>query len=523
MVIERYKHIIPWFLLLVAVCGYSFIFFNYNVDDAAIYWRMSRNIVSHGIYSYNVENAPFDPASGTMYVLLGLIPEALGLDIRIFFKLVGIILFFLFAVRAVQLAGSNNDNYWKIIPAFALLLTPYTFIHAYSGLETILFSWLLFELFILYQKIADGEASSHINSFSLVGLLLALTRWEGIAIAILCFLLLAVRLPSSRKRFLISFAVSFLLPLAVVVLWRWLYFGDPLPTSYYFKSSTMNITERLHNFFWFHVERIEWIILVSALLLILVAQRRMPRFPAIGLVFTMFLITGFYSQSELFMGFAERFVFALALPLVIWFAVSINWSLVPFKMAIIPMLLILWMPHHQKERIELKELATSFSHQSFLNFLGLIMSPYASTGAVVGLDVAGAVPYYSTWHTVDYFGLCYPALAKLRGKHLSVPSDFLAEERIDLLLVSKSASDSLFRGSRAISTLLESRNWDYLGAYWTGSDSLKLYIDRNRHELEPLKHKLLELLAVARMRPIEFQSSLGFSIKPQGKRFDSLL
>jgi len=499
--------------------GYSFFFFNYNVEDAAIYWRVSRNIVDHAIYSYNYAGLPFDPTSGIAYVLLGVIPEALGIDTRIFFKIIGVVVLFMFTFRSIRHASAKNDDLWKYLPAFVLLATPYTFIHTYSGLETLLFSFLIFELGVVGASLMTEESVDSFRGFSIVALLLAITRWEGMAIAGLSFLLFWVSLRSKRKEFFRSFLLYFSFPIGALVVARWVYFGDPLPTSYYFKSSAMSLGERLHNLFWYHFERIEWILLLLSLLIFLWIQQYRPRSVLVWLALIVGCITVFYSQSKLFMDFADRFAFGLVLPLLVFFSSSINWKIVPAKVAILPLLFILWIPHHQKQRTELKELASAFGHQCFLNSIGMLMHPYANTGAVVALDIAGAIPYYSGWEAIDYYGLCDPVLAKFRGKDVSVPPEMLDNRRIDLLVLNPGSLDSSSFNYAMLRRVVERLPWEFVGS----SEGLALYLNSENTSLASLKTRLTQLIEVSKTTPTGLKASFGFCSKPQGSRFDRYL
>lgn len=480
----------------VAICAvlfcislvYALTFFNYTVDDAAIYWKVSRNILG-GMYSYNTEGTRFDPCSGTLYVVLGLIPELLRVDSRIFFKLVGLTVLAVFAIRCVGYAGIRNRKKWRYWPTLLLLVTPYSYVHALSGLETILFSYLMFESFVaVHESSRDQKVWARLP---LVVLLLALTRWEGILIGGLCLAYVFLSHPADRRRELLQRgALIFLAPLAALIMWRWEYFGDPLPTSFYFKSAALPAGLRLHHLFWFHWERLDWLVPCALLSALVAAGKDRCVAAMLGIVL---IVMAVYSQMALEMNFAERFAFGLLLPLLLFVCGSLDWMDSRWSLATAALILLLWVPHQQGQRRELKYLATSFEHQSFLNALGLVMRPYGATKPVVATDVAGMVPYYSGWEAVDYFGLCDPVLSRHRATGGKIEARFFEGKKVDLLLLTGGALDGARSNYEALRALAGRPSWQYLGL----AEGLEVYLNRENRSLESLGPKLRELITLA--------------------------
>jgi len=128
---------------------YLYLFLPYTVDDAGIYWRLGEHLSLFGRYSYNLTGAPFDPSSGTLYVLLSAAFSALHWPPLVASKVFGLFFMLAFAWRAWTVTKNDAASPWSVFPAVLVLLSPYSVIHSVSGLETPLFAWLLFEAIVL--------------------------------------------------------------------------------------------------------------------------------------------------------------------------------------------------------------------------------------------------------------------------------------------------------------------------------------------------------------------------------------
>lgn len=122
---------------------------------------------------------------------------------------------------------SWNNLIWPILPCL-LILSDIAFpAWASAGLETHLYSLFLLLLLLLFTL-------KKYKMSAIVLFLLALTRPEGVLFLVPIMAVIFYRREDIKSN-LITFSLYFVVPLALFLLWRWFYFGYPLPNSFYAK------------------------------------------------------------------------------------------------------------------------------------------------------------------------------------------------------------------------------------------------------------------------------------------------
>jgi hypothetical protein len=84
------------FLLVSALSAAGIVSFwiwsRFTVDDAFISWRYGKNLVLHGLWAYNPDSFDLTQAyTNPIFAVLGVIPNALRLDVVAFFKLLAVV------------------------------------------------------------------------------------------------------------------------------------------------------------------------------------------------------------------------------------------------------------------------------------------------------------------------------------------------------------------------------------------------------------------------------------------------
>ena len=216
-------------------------------DDAFISFRYARNWADGLGLRFNPgDGQPVEGFSNFLWTALLAGLKLAGLDmvalsVWISFALGLLLLFFLYRTLTKDLDAAPAAVFLGLLcaalsPAFAAWST--------GGLETMLFTCLLFLAFRWLLSISEG--SKPIEAGIAAGLL-ALTRPEGIiwglVLAVLCY-------HRSRRRKTVGLYIAVLLAFFVPYLAvRWVYFGYPLPNTYYAKSvSTLLAWHRGFNY-----------------------------------------------------------------------------------------------------------------------------------------------------------------------------------------------------------------------------------------------------------------------------------
>lgn len=207
-------------------------------EDAAMLMRYSQNFVyGHGIV-WNIGEHPVDGATDFLFMICVAITAKTGLSIENSVLLIdmsshiltGIIIYIF--IRKFLFAGR-----WM---AFTSLL----FFILGTGLiyTAVFFGTPFFALFSAITWFCANEAvidPKYSNSliFSVSGLILGLIRPEGVFLAI--FMLIAILFKigfKKSKKIVLSFLIIFGIIGSIYFIWRWGYFGYPLPNPYYKKG-----------------------------------------------------------------------------------------------------------------------------------------------------------------------------------------------------------------------------------------------------------------------------------------------
>lgn len=404
------------------------------MEDAFMLLRYSRNLAEgHGIV-WNVGEHPVEGATDFLYmVLIGWGSRLTHLDVIA----VGRILIFasqLITVAALYLAARwiFDSPVW-IAAFFAVLCACGSAYHFVDSL----FSAPFFGLFGLLAWVAvylmayRGITWTRAIAFSLLGLTLGLIRPEGNLIALFMLLATLYGAREGRLRAVLAFAVVFGLLGGSYFLWRWHYFGYPLPNPFYVKHetsfATVKITARVVIELTFPV--------LPMVCLGLVNPRGRRSMAMLALVVLPFLLMwGLMSLDN--NGF-DRFQYIVVS--IIYLAAAD--TLTAFYRMLKPTL--------QREpglrrgmigfAVATAVLSVSYlmhlDRATYMNKgghdLGLRLQPFASHGDTMVTTEAGALPFYSEWRAIDAFGLNDEYIAHHGG---DIPFSYLDRYKPEILL-----------------------------------------------------------------------------------------
>lgn len=219
-------------------------------DDAFISYRYADNLIRYGELVFN-PGERVEGYTNFLWTLLLAAASALGLDLPVTSQVLGLASFalLLLVVRRLgervmpALAGAPA---WPLCLA-AIALTRPMQDFATSGLETMLFTALASAGALLLAPMDAAAPRARQAGFALLALA-AMTRPDGLVFYATAALLtlwhttprplsLAAVLSTERARALASEHAFFLCVFAPYWAWRWVYFGSPLPNTFYAKSA----------------------------------------------------------------------------------------------------------------------------------------------------------------------------------------------------------------------------------------------------------------------------------------------
>jgi hypothetical protein len=414
-VLSRYwldAALIALLVLLVVTYARSFVLNAPPLEDAAMLMRYAEHLAQgHGIV-WNIGEKPVDGATDFLLVVAVAAVMKLGFGVE----------------RAVVLIGLGSHLLTTLLiyagvrwlcraSAFAALASAAFFAvgpgveYVSLGFGTPFFALLAATTWccaIISSNASEAQADKRwFALFSLSALLMGLTRPEGVLLAGL--MLLAVvywRGLRQSKSLIVIFCLTFAALGGAYFLWRWNYFGYPLPNPFYKKGGG----------------RLYWLSLGASI----------NNGLTLTLPFLMAFVLGFRSPKT-----ARASIFAL-IPLLgfmfVWVLLSneMNW-LMRFQYALAPLALITWPLALQGIGSELAltarqvwvgrvalvaGLCLSLYFQQFA-YRGVVdnerydntyriskmLSQYRDKGYTLATTEAGLVSLYSEWRSIDTYGL----------------------------------------------------------------------------------------------------------------------
>jgi arabinofuranosyltransferase len=445
-----------YFSLLIAgvlfpVIGYLFFFwlasqmFPFTVDDAYITFRYSRNLAAGWGPTYNPGWPPVEGYTTFAWMMLMTVPHFLGANVATFSKLAGVLLmsgtFSLASFLTYTLSRTFPVQARLFFGSFAAFLTamlPITAIHAISGMETSLFTFLVV-LLVCMVTIGLLDRSPLLLWAPLAGLLLGLTRPEGNLIAATLLTAgWAFSKAPRRNRLVWTGSFFYILPGGCYFAWRALYYQLAFPLPFYMKvlhGSGLAGAGEIGSYLYSLLPAIS--VLVALALL-----RFRREFVLVLLPVGLLLV--FYLFPVHAMGFDWRFVYPVT-PLL--FVITATGGLVLFSFLDqqipkrLPWELILFGAFFLSSLGYLTDLESQIrdkqyygvgitNYKTFGTFLSEFNHDHKLTMAI---GDAGTAPYYSDWQVIDLFGLNSREIA---FGSVSVPSLLFEAHPVDLIVLS---------------------------------------------------------------------------------------
>jgi arabinofuranosyltransferase len=418
------------FILFILMLVYVW---NFTVDDAFISFRYSEHLASGFGLVWNIGQPPVEGYTNFLWVLilaflfLFKLNPVFSTKVIGLFSVFGIIILFWFITNDFFKDQKNKLIAFSLSTIF-LLVNPLTAIHTVSGLETMLYSFLLLGVMYSAWKIIISPNSKFIWLFAFTALLLSLTRPEGILISFaLIFSIIYISFKKNNNSIkLTSFSpvlVLYLIPIISYNVFRVLYFHALLPLPFLVKI-VYGIT--------FPIEFLNALIyLIPFILIILIPLfLKKPRFNInennlknfkyllliLGIIFIFANIV--YVNTPL-MNYSQRFFYPTFVLFYLTFGITIsilfneiiknkninlaNNTRIILTSTVIIVLLVLSSYNGIND--------LKIQHDYGINFnnsyipIGEAISPFFDDNYTVAFADAGAVAYFSGWNFLDLGGL----------------------------------------------------------------------------------------------------------------------
>ncbi len=424
-------------LLLASTLFYAARYVDFSIppfEDAAMLMRYAQHLAQgHGIV-WNIGEHPVDGATDFLFMAVSAAFIKLGLTVGQSVRGIGFashLLTVLIVYWTNRRINNANIPFSFLSGLYLAVGTGLSYVAAYFGTPFFALAaastWTLGLLLINWhrpeRRLSEGEAAVEgqppfwlILAFALSGLVTGLIRPEGVILASL--MLLAVIVMRGFKNsisIIATFGIVFLLLGGAYFLWRWNYFGYPLPNPFYKKGDSGLHWDSFHNSLWNTLR----LCLPFAIVALLGFRSRETTKQTLAYLIP---ILGFASAFVLIsdeMNYGARFQYAL-LPIAL-----MSWTL------LVRGVNFSWLNQlSARERrvcfIALMALSASLVYYSWFQncFLisyqqtcarpyerdgrydmGKLLAEYRGKGYVIATTEAGLLPYYSGWDAIDTWGL----------------------------------------------------------------------------------------------------------------------
>ena len=212
-------------------------------EDAYITFRFAKNLVANHGLVWNVGDAPGEGYTNFLWLLISAGILGLGLDLPLTAQWIGAaasLATLLLVYRSAKLLGWTSR--FAALPCLALACSGPFATWATSGMETNVFClWITAAVYLHARFLNTGHTSDAWLAYGSL-FLATLTRPEGLLIAMLMAAASgwSVYRADQRKRAWVLTLLLALVGYGVLAglywLWRWNYFGDFLPNTFYAKT-----------------------------------------------------------------------------------------------------------------------------------------------------------------------------------------------------------------------------------------------------------------------------------------------
>ncbi len=438
---------VVWTLLVLIALAGTFVAWEYTADDSFITFRYSKNLAEGNglVWNPNSPN-PVEGYTNFLWMLLMVIPHAVSISPVLFSKLIGMAaLLACFVTAYVYGCRRIGGHWWGIAVLAPLVILPASYFHALAGLETALFALLLLVLFIIgLESLTTGPSlpAKYLWMTPLVVLLAGMTRPEGLLPGSVVLIALLISLnKAGRLRLARHTGALLVVPGLAYFLWRFIYFGWPLPNTFYVKFGGI-----YHGLLWLLNSTG---LIAGILVLFLLALRcrdssiRLSRTSLFMIAFLAITVLP-YCLSDLWANYMDRFLYHLMPVIFLVLALSLkavfgtlprghhSKSGLDWCRALTFCACLVGLLYANKQEVAHLGLATSHlehAHVALADALRESDTPSELRTITVG-DV-GALPYYADWHTYDYIGLTDESVAH----NWSEKSQYIADRRPTVMVL----------------------------------------------------------------------------------------
>lgn len=370
----------------------------FTIDDAFITFRYSDNFAAGHGPVWNIGENPVEGFTNFLWMAWHTPFALLGLDLTLVAKLTS---FAAGAAALVLLVRYCHERYGLVsalVAGGAYVVFVPTYFHVTSGLETVAFAALVLRAVIVGLRAINNQ-QVRVWEPPLLLVLAGMLRPEGVLAVLPAFLAWLWTARRERRTWLWTGTAA--VAGGAYFVWRWSYYGHLFPNTFYVKFGNVAAGQ-----VWFEntVPVLLPLLLCTAALLI----PRDTRWSGVVLCATVSATYLTYVVSGPSMDYIHRFAFH-AFP-VLCLAAGLVVGLVRHRWLAsgIGAIVVIWLAIAGVKAPDLPVVANygpDLARAHVAIGQGLARADIPADRRTVALHDAGAIPYYSHWHTIDIIGL----------------------------------------------------------------------------------------------------------------------
>lgn len=409
-------------LLIVSTLYYAARYVDFSIppfEDAAMLMRYAQHLAEgHGVV-WNIGEHPVDGATDFLFMVTSAVLIKIGFTVGQAIRGIGFashLLTVLIVYWTNRRVNGANILFSLLSGLYLVVGTGLSYVSAYFGTPFFALAgtatWSLG--LILIQK--KDPHFGIILAFSLCGLVTGLIRPEGVILSSLILLaIISMRGFKNSVPIIVAFGTVFILLGGAYFLWRWNYFGYPLPNPFYKKGGSGLHWDSYHN----SLLNLLRLCLPMAFVFILGFRSRETGKQTIA---SLIPILGFAAAFVLIsdeMNFGARFQYTLVpIALMSWppligeFDISKQYpKTTRGKIVFVSVLAalsasLLYYSWYQNCFLTSYQQTCARPYERDGRFdMGKLLSEYRGKGYVIATTEAGLLPYYSGWNAIDTWGL----------------------------------------------------------------------------------------------------------------------
>lgn len=228
-------------IISIYIVGCLYVY-NFYIDDAFISLRYAKNLVTHGQLTYNLGEQPVEGYTNFLLVLIEALFIKLGVqDVINIPKIVGIISGILAIILINKLSSKIIDSELKYFPCFLFAVSIPVIMWSIAGLETAPFILLILGGIYYFINSLENNQIEHSLASDMFFFLAFLCRPEGLIFWVMSYIFIFLnRKKGVTYRNKIKSMLLSLILICVYLAWKYYYFGNLLPTTFYAKHQALS-------------------------------------------------------------------------------------------------------------------------------------------------------------------------------------------------------------------------------------------------------------------------------------------